>query len=57
MVVEIAASSQSLSNVSGNLKELVGEFKTVDSIGETEEPEPETDQKEEVVKNIESMMF
>lgn len=57
MVVEIAASSQSLSNVSGNLKELVGEFKTVDSISETKEPEPKAGQKEEVVRNIESIMF
>lgn len=57
MVVEIAASSQSLSNVSGDLKELVGEFKTGVTTGEAEEPEPKADQKEEVIKNIESLMF
>lgn len=57
MVVEIAASSQSLSNVSGDLKELVGEFKTGVTTGEADEPEPKADQKEEVIKNIESLMF
>ena len=57
MVVEIASSSQSLSDVAGNLKDLVGEFKTKDTMEEAEETSPIADQKEEDLKNIEAQMF
>ncbi|MGE5604771.1 MAG: methyl-accepting chemotaxis protein [Bacteroidota bacterium] len=59
MVVEIASSSQSLSAVAGNLKDLVGEFKTKDTMEETEEVSPNADQKEEkeTFRNMDSQLF
>lgn len=56
MVVEIASSSQSLSDVAGNLKSLVGEFKTARN-EVTEEAEPIGELKEEAFKNIESQIM
>ncbi len=57
MVVEIASASQSLSDVAGNLKDLVGEFKTVNIMEEAEESRLIADEKEESFKNIESQIF
>ena len=56
MVVEIASSSQSLSDVAGNLKSLVGEFKTAKN-EVAEEAEPIGELKEEAFKNIESQIM
>lgn len=57
MVVEIAASSQSLSDVAGNLKDLVGEFKIKDTMEETEETSPIAAKGEETLKDIDSQIF
>lgn len=57
MVIEIASSSQSLSDVAGNLKDLVGEFKTENISKEADESEPIAEEKEDPFKNIDAQIF